>query len=524
MGLVMGRTILQMDEPEHRHRTAPSCHRASAPRCSSAGRRSWCAVVVNELIDSFVDRGHADLVREVTFNFPVQVIARILGLPRSDFPMFQRWAIELTSVRPTGSAASRPRRPCATTSPGCMEERRASRATTSSATWCVAEVDGRKPRATRRSTPSSGCCCRPGSRPPTAPRAACSTACSPTGPSSRRSSTDRYLYAQAFEEAVRWEPPVTVILRRATCDTELAGVPIERGRRHRARCSAPPTETSASTPTRTATTCSVSRASTSASASASTSASGMHLARMESRVADQHALRPPRSHHPGPRRGAAAHRGVGVPLPALAPRGVRGPFGTRRRRLGSSTWAAEPTRCAMRRPSLGSGRPSSPSRSTGPRASWRPRRSWRRCGTPASTPSEVDGLSSFTMESTDEVTLAKTIGAGDITYFSQVGYGGGAGCATVGHAAMAIATGQADVVVAWRSRKRGARAATAVGGGTLAAPDSGAVDQAVRAPAPGRRGRHARPPLHARVRRRAGAPGRGGHGRRGPTPTVTRLR
>jgi acetyl-CoA acetyltransferase len=39
-----------------------------------------------------------------------------------------------------------------------------------------------------------------------------------------------------------------------------------------------------------------------------------------------------------------------------------------------------------------------------------------------------------------------------------VGYGGGAGCATIGHAAMAIATGQADVVVAWRSRKRGARA------------------------------------------------------------------
>src|ERR1017187_5909733 len=71
-------------------------------------------------------------------------------------------------------------------------------------------------------------------------------------------------------------------------------------------------------------------------------------------------------------------------------------------------------------------------------------------------PAEVDGLSSFTMETTDEVTMAKNIGAGDVTYFSQVGYGG-AGCATVGHAAMAIATGQADVVVAWRSRKRGAR-------------------------------------------------------------------
>ncbi len=73
-------------------------------------------------------------------------------------------------------------------------------------------------------------------------------------------------------------------------------------------------------------------------------------------------------------------------------------------------------------------------------------------------PGEVDGLSSYTLETTDEVTLAKSIGAGDVTYFSQVGYGGGAGCATIGHAAMAIATGQADVVVAWRSRKRGAAA------------------------------------------------------------------
>jgi len=71
-------------------------------------------------------------------------------------------------------------------------------------------------------------------------------------------------------------------------------------------------------------------------------------------------------------------------------------------------------------------------------------------------PDEVDGLCSYTMETTEEVELAKSIGAGDLTFFSQVGYGGGAGCATIGHAAMAIATGQADVVVAWRSRKRGA--------------------------------------------------------------------
>jgi len=70
-------------------------------------------------------------------------------------------------------------------------------------------------------------------------------------------------------------------------------------------------------------------------------------------------------------------------------------------------------------------------------------------------PSEVDGLSSYTMETNDEVEIAKNVGFGDISFFSQVGYGGGAGPATVGHLAMAVASGQCRVGVAWRSRKRG---------------------------------------------------------------------
>jgi acetyl-CoA acetyltransferase len=70
-------------------------------------------------------------------------------------------------------------------------------------------------------------------------------------------------------------------------------------------------------------------------------------------------------------------------------------------------------------------------------------------------PGEVDAFASYTMEATDEVEIAKSIGAGDVTFFSKVGYGGGGGCATVGFLAMAIATGQANVGVAWRSRKRG---------------------------------------------------------------------
>src|SRR5438045_5784553 len=72
-------------------------------------------------------------------------------------------------------------------------------------------------------------------------------------------------------------------------------------------------------------------------------------------------------------------------------------------------------------------------------------------------PGEVDGLASYTLETTDEVEIARNLGLGDITFFSEVGYGGGAGCGVVGHAAMAVATGQCNVAVAWRARKRAAK-------------------------------------------------------------------
>jgi acetyl-CoA acetyltransferase len=77
------------------------------------------------------------------------------------------------------------------------------------------------------------------------------------------------------------------------------------------------------------------------------------------------------------------------------------------------------------------------------------------CADAGIDPSEIGALASYTMESTEEVEIARNVGCGDITFFSQVGYGGGAGCGVVGQAAMAVATGQAEVAVAWRSRKRG---------------------------------------------------------------------
>ena len=66
-------------------------------------------------------------------------------------------------------------------------------------------------------------------------------------------------------------------------------------------------------------------------------------------------------------------------------------------------------------------------------------------------PAEIDGLVSYTLDSTDEIEVARAVGAGDLTFFSKINYGGGAAVGTIAQAAMAVATGQATTVVCYRA-------------------------------------------------------------------------
>ena len=227
VGMVMGRTILQMDEPEHR---AVRTLVASSFRSKVLARweEELVALVVNELIDTFVDEGRTDLVRSVTFNFPVQVIARILGLPRQDYPAFQRWALELTSVAANwerGVAASAALRDYFA---DVMAERRAAPGDDLISDLVRAEVDGTQ--LTDEEIFSFLRLILPAGV-ETTYRASGSLLFALLQDRAQFDAlyADRSLFPQAFEEVVRWEPPVTVILRRATRATELAGVPIEEG-------------------------------------------------------------------------------------------------------------------------------------------------------------------------------------------------------------------------------------------------------------------------------------------------------
>ncbi|WP_105970322.1 lipid-transfer protein [Streptomyces geranii] len=67
------------------------------------------------------------------------------------------------------------------------------------------------------------------------------------------------------------------------------------------------------------------------------------------------------------------------------------------------------------------------------------------------TPADVDGMVTFTMDTSPEITVAQAAGIGELSFFSRVHYGGGAACATVQQAALAVAAGIAEVVVCYRA-------------------------------------------------------------------------
>ncbi|MDQ1509684.1 MAG: hypothetical protein QOG50_1528 [Actinomycetota bacterium] len=95
---VWGRKIIVgMDEPEHHHHRA-LVSVAFRQRTLARWEETLVGRVVDDLIDAFVDDHRVDLVPEFTFTFPARVISGILGLPEEDYRQFQRWAIGIISI------------------------------------------------------------------------------------------------------------------------------------------------------------------------------------------------------------------------------------------------------------------------------------------------------------------------------------------------------------------------------------------------------------------------------------------
>ena len=227
MGPVMGRTLLQMDGAEHRANRA-LVSPAFRSKLLSRWEDELVRVVVDELIDSMVDRGSADLVREFTFAFPVQVIARLLGLPRSDYPRFQRLSIELLNVVYDWDRGIAAAKEIGEYLAGVLAERRREPTDDLISELATVEVDGSTltdeeifafvrlmlPAGVETTYRSSGNLL---------------VALLSKPENLEQVVGNRAQLPRAIEEALRWEPPITSIVRRCARDTTLGGVEVDAG-------------------------------------------------------------------------------------------------------------------------------------------------------------------------------------------------------------------------------------------------------------------------------------------------------
>ncbi len=227
MGAVMGHTILEMDEPEH-HTYRGLVQQAFSRKAMERWEEEAVGPIVDECIDAFIERGNAELVRELTLPFPVNVIASMLGLPRADLPQFHRWAIELISVSFDWERGTRASAQLRDYFAGVLAERRAHPANDLMSILAASELDGQHltdeeifaflrlllPAGAETTYRSSS-------------NLLFGLLTNPDQLDALRA--DRALMPKAIEEGLRWEPPLTTIVRTATRDTVVDGVDVPAG-------------------------------------------------------------------------------------------------------------------------------------------------------------------------------------------------------------------------------------------------------------------------------------------------------
>ena len=227
MGPVFGHSILEMDEPEH-HTYRGLVQQAFSRKAMETWERELVRGVVDECLDEIIDDKHGDLVRTLTFPFPVIVIARLLGLAREDLPMFHRQAVEMISAgfefdRAIAASNALYDYFCA-----IIADRRKNPSDDVISVLVQAELDGERlddaqicsflrlllPAGAETTYRSSS-------------NLLFGLLTNPEQLDALRD--DRNLMPQAIEEGLRWEPPLLGIMRTATRDTEVDGVAVPAG-------------------------------------------------------------------------------------------------------------------------------------------------------------------------------------------------------------------------------------------------------------------------------------------------------
>jgi cytochrome P450 len=229
-----GESINGMDAPDHaRYRRL--FQKAFMPQTVAKWGNELVPHVVNSIIDTFAQRGHAELVSEFTVLYPFHVIYGQLHLPSHEREVFHKLAVGLMCIGVDHAHALEASRNMGDYFSVLVQERRAKLVGANTipeddmvSMLALAEVDGeRLPDEITVSFLRQ------------LMNAAGDTTYRSTGallvgllthPEQLDAvQRDRTLVPQAIEEALRWDGPLTVLTRQATRDIVLDGVAIPAG-------------------------------------------------------------------------------------------------------------------------------------------------------------------------------------------------------------------------------------------------------------------------------------------------------
>lgn len=228
IGLVLGRTILEMDGPEHiRHRRLITP--ALTPRALTSGDLPEAIrATAHDLVDRFASRGHAELVEEFTFLFPIQVFTKqFLQLPEQDAKQFHHWALDLISIADDPPRSFAAAQAIVDYLKPVLEHRRREPGEDLISLLATARVEGEQ--LTDEEILSFCRLLVPAGAETTYRLLGSALFALLTHPEAMDAvRQDGELLPQVIEETLRWESPVQYVTRETTMDTELGGTVIPR--------------------------------------------------------------------------------------------------------------------------------------------------------------------------------------------------------------------------------------------------------------------------------------------------------
>jgi cytochrome P450 len=235
LGGTIGRTILEMDPPEHgdyRQLIQHALSRKEMQRWETEFVRD----LVNGYLDAIVPAGRADLVADFAIKYPLNVLVTACELPTDDVEMFYGWAAQLTNVAIPAAERERVGLAFGAYLVRIVQERRAQPGKDLISLLATATfrqrpgADGPSRGLTDEEAVSFLRLLLPAGA-QTTYRTLCNLLLSLlTHPDQLEAVyADRTLIPQAVEEGLRWEPPLINFGRIAMTDTEIAGVAIPAG-------------------------------------------------------------------------------------------------------------------------------------------------------------------------------------------------------------------------------------------------------------------------------------------------------